>query len=234
MKLKTLQFTSRFSLPPNSLGYCGKDTAPEKFKSCVIDGDCESVEKEIENFIVLNPYLKTISEVINETKFSYEVSEAYWIGNDKLKKFKNKDYSTLLRNFAEQGVPEWLINDLDKDKPKNFIPTHLFQVLHVGVGRASGAVPYNIKTINNCMIRWGKVKEINKDNFKVSLNSLEDKKKKYQLKKMEEMVRAIPGFVPNLSIGDFVAVHWKQIIKKLTNEEVEKLSFWTKKVLRSL
>ncbi|MDO8515049.1 MAG: hypothetical protein Q7S14_00985, partial [bacterium] len=62
------------------------------------------------------------------------------------------------------GVPDWLVDDLKNHPPKKFIPTHLFQVLHVGVGRASGSVPFNQETINNCMVsvqngaayHWGK------------------------------------------------------------------------------
>jgi len=38
MEKKALQLIPGLSLPPNALGYCGKDSAPEKFKNCVIEG----------------------------------------------------------------------------------------------------------------------------------------------------------------------------------------------------
>ena len=41
-----------------------------------------------------------------------------------------------------------MIDELRESPPKKFIPTHLFQVLHVGVGKASGSVEFNLETIN--------------------------------------------------------------------------------------
>lgn len=234
MDKKALRFTCRFSLPPNSLGYCGRNSAPEKFKSCVIEGKCSGVEPELKKFIVLHPYLNTISKLLMTPKFSYKVSEAYWLGNNELKKIKPEDYGVLLKNFVKQGVPAWLVGELEKNPPKEFIPTHLFQVLHVGVGRASGSVPYNIKTINNCMVRWGKVIEISDGKVKVDLKSLKKNGKKYTLVKKIEKASIVPGFLRGLKKGSVVAVHWGQAIKILNADEVRKITYWTKKVLSSL
>ncbi|KKS65276.1 MAG: hypothetical protein UV35_C0045G0006 [candidate division WWE3 bacterium GW2011_GWB1_42_6] len=157
----------------------------------------------------MHPYLRTLSKITGLPKFSYKVVESYWLGNDKLLKAKNKDYPTLLNFFTKQGVPEWFVAELKSEKPKKFIPTHLFQVLHVGVGRASGSVPYNLESINNCMIRWGKVKKVNKKTAIVSLNSL---------KKVKGVLTA----------------HWKQIVKILTEDEIEKIAYWTDEVLKTI
>jgi len=233
MDTKALQFASRFSLPPNSLGYCGKDSAPEKFKSCVIDRKCVGVSKELKEFIVLHPYLKTLSEIIGQDTFSYKVVEAYWLGNNELKKVKAKDYEILLKNFKKQGVPSWLIEELSQKPPKVFIPTHLFQILHVGVGRASGSVPYNLKSINNCMIRWGKVKKIVDGKVIVRLNSLKKVKGKYKLVVKEEKLLVVPGFTPKLKVDDVVCAHWGQITKILDKREIKKLVYWTREVLKN-
>ena len=172
MDIKALQLEARFSLPPNSLGYCGKDSAAEKFKECIIHGKCKDVEEELKHFIVLYPYLETIAEIANLPVFSYEVIESYWIGSDLLKKVKPEDYDLLLKNFKKQGVPDSFIKELQQKPPKVFIPNHLFQVLHVGVGRASGAVPFNLKSINNCMIRWGEVVKLIDGKAIINLHSL--------------------------------------------------------------
>lgn len=164
MDTKALQLCARFAMSPNQLGYCGRETAGAKFKKCIKDGICNGIGEEIEKFIVLNPYLETIAKILNKNKFSYDVIEAYIFGNDELKKIKNSGYNLLLENFSKQGVPDWLVDDLKNHPPKKFIPTHLFQVLHVGVGRASGSVPFNQETIDNCMVsvrngaayHWGK------------------------------------------------------------------------------
>lgn len=232
MDKKALQLISRFSLPPNALGYCGKDSAPEKFKKCVIEGNCVGVEKELKNFIVLHPYLKTLSKITGKDLFSYQVAEAYWLGNNKLKKVKQEDYMILINNFKKQGVPNWLIKEISEKQPKKFIPTHLFQILHIGVGKASGSVPYNLQSINNCMVRWGKVKKISKNIIWVDITSLTKSGKKYDLVKKIRKFPVIPGFIPGLKVGDTVAVHWKQAVKKLNEKEIQKLSYWTKEVLK--
>jgi hypothetical protein len=232
MVKKALQFTCRFSLPPNSLGYCGQNSAPEKFKECVINSACGNVEQELEKFIVLNPYLETLAQITKRNKFSYKVVEAYWLGNDELKRSKVRDYQRLLDNFANQGVPDWFVNELRTKIPSVFIPHHLFQVLHVGVGKASGSVPFNLKTITNCMIRWGEVVAIRKGDLTAILNSLKRSNNKYILVKVKCRATFIDRFLPKLKPGDNVAVHWGQAVKILTSKEVDQLTFWTQEVLK--
>ena len=231
MDKKTLQLLSRFSLPPNALGYCGKDSAPEKFKKCVIEGKCSGITEEIKHFIVLNPYLKTLSKITEKGVFSYQVAEAYWLGNNLLKKFKTKDYEILLKNLKKQGVPDWITDELSKKDLKKFIPFHLFQILNAGVGRTSVKDPYNIKMMNQCMVRWGKVKKVEGNKITVKLNSLKKEKGKYGLELVEETVEAIPGFFKTLRQRNIVAVHWGIVIKKLTKREIENLEYWTKKTV---
>jgi hypothetical protein len=73
---KGLQFISVFSLPPNSLGYCGKNSAAEKFKLCIVEGRTSGIKSEIIKFPVLNPYLNTISKISKSDKYSYKVAES--------------------------------------------------------------------------------------------------------------------------------------------------------------
>jgi len=234
MDKKALQLTCRFSLPPNSLGYCGQNSASERFKKCVINGACNDIKKELEKFVVLNPYLETLSHITKRDKFSYKVIEAYWLGNDDLKKSKIIHYQKLLDNFAKQGVPDWFVNELKNKIPKVFIPHHLFQVLHVGVGRASGSVPFNLESINNCMIRWGNVIDIKNGELVANLNSLEISRGKYRLTQKKCWTKFIDDFMPKLKLDDIVAVHWGQAVKVLTPKEVTQLSFWTQEVLKNI
>ena len=99
--------------------------------------------------------------------------------------------------------------------PQKFIPTHLFQVLHVGVGKASGSVPYNLETIYNCMIRWGEIKNISDKFINIDLNSLKKVKNKFILTIKNENISVDKNIVKNLVVGDFVTVHWKKLVKKL-------------------
>ncbi len=234
MDIKALQLEVRFSLPPNSLGYCGKDSASEKFKECIIDGKCKKVGEELKHFIVLYPYLETIAGITKLPLFSYEIIESYWIGNDLLKKAKPEHYDLLLKNFEKQGVPDFFVKELQQKPPKVFIPNHLFQVLHVGVGRASGAVLFNLESINNCMIRWGEVVKLMEGIAVINLYSLDElieKSKKHALVIKKETVPISTDLVPGIKTGDIVAVHWNMVIKILTKDEEKKLRYWTKRCL---
>lgn len=233
-EIKALQLASMFSLVPNSLGYCGKGSASAKFKKCIASGKCDGIEEELKYFIVLYPYLKTIAQITKHPVFSYPVIESYWLGNDELKKFNLGYYDLLLENFVKQGIPENFVKGLSQNRPKRFLPTHLFQVLHVGVGRASGAVPFSISSINNCMIRWGEVEEIDGMKASISLNSLRQESQIYRLTKINEILLIDKKTVMDIEVGAKVAVHWKKVVKILTVLEEENLSFWTKEVLDSL
>jgi hypothetical protein len=236
IKQNALQLLARFSLPPNSLGYCGKGSATEKFKNCIIHGNMSDldIESEIEHFIVLHPYIKTISQIVEKSKFDYEVAECFWLGNNLLNNVKNEHYDLLLDNFLEQGVPVDFVDELRSKRPKQFIPFHLFQVLHVGVGKSSGAVPFNLNSINNCMIRWGIVSEIVNNKLTANFNSLKMNNGTYVLTQIIESFEFNPLIVRNLKVGDTVSVHWGVINKILTKEEVENLEFWSKKTLQTL
>jgi hypothetical protein len=231
MDIKALQLEARFSLPPNSLGYCGKETAVGKFKECIIQGKCKEVGEELKHFIVLYPYLETIAEITNLPEFSYEVIEAYWLGNDLLKRAKPEHYDLLLKNFEKQGVPDFLVKELRQKPPRVFIPNHLFQVLHVGVGRASGAVPFNLQSINNCMIRWGEVVKLEKNKAIINLHSLELKDKRYKLIVNKEAISFNNELVLGIKLGDIVVAHWNMVIKILNKQEEKKLKYWTKQCL---
>lgn len=234
MDISALQLESRFSFSPNSLGYCGKDSAATAFIHCLNNNKCSSIQKEVKHFIVLYPYLRTIARYAQLPVFSYKVIESYWLGNDLLKKAKKKDYEILLNYFAKQGVPDFFIAELKSKGPKVFIPSHLFQVLHVGVGKASGAVPFNIKSINNCMIRWGKVSKLSTDRAEINLNSLKLVRNKYKLLVIREGVPHDSRFTPQLKIGDIVAIHWNLIVKILSEKETENLEYWTREVIAKI
>ncbi|GIW69915.1 MAG: hypothetical protein KatS3mg101_0662 [Patescibacteria group bacterium] len=234
MDKKALQLLCRFSLPPNSLGYCGKNSAIEKFRRCIVEGRCSGVQRELKKFIVLHPYLRLISKISGLPRFSNKVAEAYWLGNNTLKNTKPRHYNLLLKYFSEQGVPENLIEDLRHRVPKEFIPTHLFQVLYVGVGKASGSVPYNINTINNCMVRWGKVVNISDNQVIANLTSIKKIGGKLSLVKIRQKFPVPAEKHVKLNRGSIVAVHWGQIVKKLSHLEEKNLNYWTRRVLRIL
>lgn len=232
MQSKALKLASLFSYSPNHKGYCGRDSAGDAFTQCITKSKCDTVSQELKHFIVLYPYLKTIATLAGLSPFDYKVIEAYWIGNKLLEDMPMSGYEILLKEFKKQGVPPWLIDSLKKKKPEKFIPNHLFQVLHVGVGQASGSVPFDLKSINSCMIRWGEVTTRSEEGIELMLTKLTKSKERYKLTSVKEKysIDACPFFSPR--VGDTVAVHWGHVVKKLTKREETNLTYWTKQTLK--
>ena len=231
MDIKALQLCSHFAYQPNSLGYCGRKTARAIFRNCIVNKRCDKVEDEIKNFLVLNPYIQTIAQVTRKHPLSYEVIEAYWLGNDLLKHIKPEHYTVLLKNLAAQGVPKILLQEIEKKVPKKFVPIHLFNILHIGVGKATMSVPFNLKSVNNCMIRWGKVSKVYAHIIEVNLMSLSDDYI-FQVRRVNQ--RYDPMLSGKILSGDVVFAHWGSIVKKTTRREIKNVAFWTEKLLNSL
>lgn len=234
MDPRAAKLNIRFSFSPNLLGYCGRETAEETYRKCLKYGRCDGIQEELTHFIVLNPYLQTISRITGHSPFSYEVAESYWLGNALLNQVKNEHYSILLEEFVKQGVPQWLIEELRSKPPVRFIPTHLFQVLHIGVGKASGSVPFSLTSINNCMIRWGKVMSIDKGKAHVAISSLHDSSQAHTLAHVSTSANIHSDFSPKIKVGDTVTVHWGVVNAKLTKMQSQNISFWTHQVLDAL
>jgi hypothetical protein len=237
MDIKALQLCSRFSYTPNKLGFCGLSSANKVFKECILNNKCDKVEMELSHFKALYPYLQTIEQVTGKPMFSYEAVKAYWLGNDLLKQFKSEHYQILIDNLQKKGLPDFFIDKIAKKKPKVFIPFHLFNILHIGVGQITGSVPFNLSSINNCMIRWGKIKlKVKREKLKVDLYSLEKSSSRYKLVKKEEMVKFDPIMVGDLKISDEVLVHWGWVVEKVKSEKlkVKSLKQWTEYLIKSL
>ncbi len=231
MDTRALELCSRLAYKPNALGYCGLETAQKRLYSCMVHGKCSGVKKEIKEFIVLYPYLKTIADAVGKNPFSYDVVEAYWFGNDFLNEIRPEHYTLLMKNLREQGVSAELIRETERRVPKQFIPVHLFNILHIGVGKISMSVPFNLHSINNCMVRWGNVTDIMNDRAVVNLWSLHSSRK---LIRKNCQVLYSKDIVGKIKKGDCVIVHWGGISKKITRLEEEKISLWTKRLLKSL
>lgn len=231
MDKRSLRLASLFAYSPNYHGYCGLESANSGFRKCIMKGNCDDVPEELKNFITLYPYIVTISKVRKLELYDYKVIEAYWIGNDLLKDFPLSAYEILIEEFQKQGVPKWLTDDLSKRKPKKFIPHHLFQVLHVGVGQASGSVPFNIKSINECMIKYGKIKSLQEGYLVVDLLKLQIIRNKYVVRTVSEKVTINNALFFKPKVDSCICTHWGHIVKCLSQIEEKKLQFWTKEVL---
>jgi hypothetical protein len=86
MDVKALQLLSRFALPPNLTGACGTNETPHILRNCIISGECDILPNVITTFKTMWPQLQLIGKVSGNDPLLYQAVQAYWLGNDLLKK----------------------------------------------------------------------------------------------------------------------------------------------------
>lgn len=235
---KSKQLVSRFAFKPNQLHYCGADSANKKMYRCITEGKCKNIGQEIKTFMALYPYLNTISTVHKLSLLDERVVEAYILGNTLLNKFTSDDFETHLGYFETQGVPKFFTDEL-RDKFHNsqmpFIPHHSFNVLFVGVGNVTGAVKYNIDNINNCLIRWGTVVSQHEKKNKIHLKTFKliVTESIFEAVEVDEEVSYLPEIFPDISVGDSIAMHWRDAMIVLNKTQTKQLETYTNKVIDS-
>ena len=201
-----------YGYTPNLLGLCGpKEKSKRKTISEFLSGKKVSEKKIreiIESFKAACPYYRLIAKSNNKKDFLDErVVRAYWIGNELLPKVKK----------------------LSSD----FLPHHSFHVLNVGT--LSGKLDENL--LDCCLIKWGRVRNIkyqksNIKKLKVLIDNyqpLEKKGKKFALgNPVEKEVVWNKLLAPKLEVGDWVSIHWQNIMEKLSEKDLKNLKKYTK------
>jgi hypothetical protein len=75
------------------------------------------------------------------------------------------------------------------------------------------------------------VRKIEGEILLLQLKSLKRNENKYELIETKEKFGFRKDFLAGIKAGDTVAVHWKQVVKILSVEEVNNLDYWTRKIL---
>lgn len=210
-----IELASRYSSPPNALGYCGGSF----FQDSLSIGNKFLIQEELRKFHAFS-YLKLIGDHHELDPFDIQVVRAFWTGNDLLNIPKEKlcDFieNTLFKN-RKRG------KDLSLNLPNGLVPHHTFNVFYIKF--VSDCVPRTIENFDKCMVSFGKII----DGSKMQRFALNDN---FELvEKVEKIEKSLAG---PLFPGDLVSIHWGVIIEKLTKENYDLLKFYTKKNLKAL
>ena len=229
------ELAARMSYITNALSYCGPLKGHELFKKYIMTKD-ESLQKDIasslKKFEALYPYLKLISEKTGKQYTDRDVVEAYWIGNSLLDKFKKSDMQELVEILKSRGLPKSMADKLIADMPSGAIPYHTFHVAYVGVGNVTGHVETTIQNMDNCRVSAGEVVQIIDDKLLVATDTLRQKDKKIIVVPDEtKTIVYDPQMIPDIKMGDYVAMHWGFACKKLSMDEVARIRTYTLKSL---
>jgi len=232
-----IKLASLFAYQPNKLNYCGPDNAFNIFSNYWKDGTGKEKARELlEKFEALNPYLDVIAEMNGKDSYDHEVVEAYWIGNE-FSDVSKENAIDLVKRLNKRGLTDSMseklverINGLKND----IIPlTHFFHVVFIGVGEVTGNVPSILENMDKCRISWGKIYDINDSNLTVGYNKLKYEDDNYFLNEKEEKIEVNydKNILKDLNVGDMVAIHWGNVVKKLNLEELKNLKTYTNKVI---
>lgn len=242
-KQSGLKLAVAYGLAPNRLGFCGPQEKENRRK---IDDYLENkiadskIKAVLKRFEAAYSYLELIARKNNiADPFSYEVVEAFWVGNKLLDKVNGRDLKEMvLTKFTKPGL-------LSKKQarirlkliPKNSRPHHSFHVYIFGTitGRVSLE---EAKMKDICRVGWGKVKKIKdaKNNSQVFVEYQPIvKKKKFLLDKPKiKEINWDKKIVPKVKLGDWISFHWNSLAQTLSMPQVKNLRKYTQNTLKSL
>lgn len=239
-KMRGVELSARFALPPNSFSYCGTRMFRRAFAAYLKEKNAanrRALERALSKFRAHYSYLKLIAKASGKKPFDREVAEALWIGNPLLEKVGRNDMAkTIMGEFSGKGL-------LSKEKaaklaagiPKGALAHHSFHVLYLHT--ITGVVPKSVRTADQCRISWGKTVEVKDGRVVVDSQKLARRSGKLALVPRRKTVRtACAGIalVPDIKKGDVVASHWEFAVMKLSRSQRARLEEYTRRNLSSL
>ncbi len=225
---------ARYAYAPNALGYCGPPLG-----ATLRDGTVDDVRAAARGFSGAWPYLRVLSELTGiADPLDVRLVESYWLGGGVGAGLDARAfYDALLAIIGPQAGRYWahLTAELAAEAAGN----HSFHVFGVYpwtrfLGRGMDEHPLTV--LDNCRITWGTVSSVTGDRVEVSCRRLRWDGRELALG--EPSARALDvwadGYsaVPDVAIGDRVAVHWDRLCGRLSEEQVRALANSTDRQLR--
>ena len=215
---------ARFAYPPNVLGHCGTDDhgALWGYASAQAGPDRGLVELA-RTFEGAWPYLTLVAGAAgSEDPLADDVVRAYWLGGSLLDRITTTDWGWHLHDRFAGRVGGEGRRALD-GAVAGGRPTHAFHVLCVypwtGLLR-SGVVDGPLEVLDRCRIRWGRVEEMLAGRALVRSRPLGwvDRSLRLGEAVLEEAILGADGagLVPEIAVGDLVALHWDWVCERLT------------------
>lgn len=224
---------ARYAHAPNELGYCGPASAAALESAACGGGDPAVVAAAARQFSGAWPYQQLIAEQCGiADPLDEQVVRAYWTGNVLTDRIDAERFGgELLSRFGARAGHYW--SHLTEDLLSEVTATHAFHVFGVYPwSRLLGTgMPEPLRILDSCRIGWGTVLEVSDDDALVNVRRLEFDGARLTLGSETAWRvgrRTDSGvFVPDLRVGDRVALHWDFVCDRLTAEETDRLESWT-------
>jgi Family of unknown function (DUF6390) len=228
---------SRYAYAPNALGYCGPPLG-----ATLQDGSVAEVRIAAQKFSGAWPYLRVLSRLSGiADPLDYRLVESYWLGGGVGAQLESDAfYDELLAIIGPQAGRYWshLTSELAAEAAGN----HCFHVFGVYpwtrfLGRGGEkAAEHALHVLDSCRITWGTVISRASAAVEVSCQGLVWDGRTLALSEPSPRVLDVwaDGYcaVPDVTVGDDVAVHWGRLCGRLQPDQLQSLADSTRRQLR--
>ncbi|MGC9048889.1 MAG: DUF6390 family protein [Patescibacteria group bacterium] len=193
----------------------------EKLKKFVLfkenEKEIESEVKKLEPFF----YYQLIAKANGiDNPFDKQVVKAYWLGNQLLEKVKPE----ILKELVGKVDSSYLIR-------ANYLilggkAHHNFSVLSKVAIRNEKI----LEIVNTCLISWGEVKKILKDELIISYQPLVLRNKKIIFSEREERKIGC-SLLKKVSLNDIISIHFNEAREVLKPDDLEQLRKYTQEAI---
>jgi hypothetical protein len=224
---------ARFSFMPNRLGYCGPEENRAILEYLADVHSDRGLEQILARFAGAFPYYSFIAAANGiPDPFHVNVIEAYWIGNALLERIEVADLWRHLEERFDKRFPARLLRSVLGQVPAGARPHHNFHVFSMPVRTGHEEIRHSLETMDACRISWGRVVADHGDTLLVERRALRLEGDDIVLGALEpwSVFRRFDGktFLPEISPGDVVAVHWGCACYRLTHLQRRHLVHYTR------
>jgi hypothetical protein len=229
-----VEMFARYAYAPNALGYCGPPLG-----LTLRDGTVDDVRSAATRFSGAWPYLRVLSRLTGiADPLDHRLVESYWLGGGVGAGLdKGEFFDALLAIIGPQAGRYW--SHLTADLAHEAAANHCFHVFGVYpwtrfLGRGMDEHPLSV--LDNCRITWGTVVSRTRDDVEVMCQRLGWDRHALALSEPSARVLDVwaDGYsaVPDVAVGEQVAVHWGRLCGRLQPEQVRALADSTDRQLR--
>ena len=217
---------ARYAYAPNALGYCGPPLG-----ATLRDGAVDDVRAAATKFTGAWPYLQVLSKMTGiADPLDYRLVESYWLGGGIGADLDSGEFvEELLAIIGPQAGRYW--SHLGPDLVCEAACNHCFHVFGVYpwsrlLGRGLDEHPMSV--LDNCRITWATVLSRDDDDVDVSCQRLVWDGHALELsepspRRLEVWVDGYSA-VPDVAVGDDVAIHWGRLCGLLRPEQIRALA----------
>lgn len=220
-----VEMFARYAYAPNHLGYCGPPAL-----AALRNASADQVRVAARSFSGAWPYLDVLSRMTGiADPLDLRLVESYWLGGGIAAELDSADFARRLIAVIGPLVGHYW-SHLTEDIVGEAAANHCFHVFGVYpwsrlLGRGMGEQP--LRVLDNCRITWATVLSRTDDSVDVEASQLRWDGHELRLSGLSPRRLEVweDGYsaVPDVGIGDQVAVHWERMCGRLTSEQRQAL-----------